>query len=784
MNTTKLIGRSNEEKIIRECLSKSINYSELIWIFGDSGCGKTFFVKNIIGEIISEQDVYACYVNIDSDEMTSTSLFEILTYLSWDEHLYSSKSILSVPLTASYSKFVRKSKFSRQAQNNILSALKNSLSLIPVYGDIAKNFITIENNNYDFSGQQIENLYYAYIKKIASKRKVILILDNYQFIDERMRVRIEARFGEIKENVCLVIIERTINNKSKIGDPICYELHQTQIELKNFDATLTSEYLNNILLDCTADLSNHFYRLTRGNPKELELAVLNYKQGFYDNRNFILNSKNLIETINMLTEIEKYIIVITALFPSGMKLNYIADIIKRNLIVDSENVITDNINTLRVLGYITVNSSSGDLIKPAHEKIIISIKQLINDENYLEVYSNLLLSLEEIIVSSAMGKNELYLLNCLIGLFTAKQLREKISCVIRAITINYQQCLYNYIVLLYPEIKEVLSVLPEDCIIKILDSFQKTSNFYDGLEIISLLSKSGGLFAEYKLYYAKFLTQTYQFSEALKNLKEMENTDSVILYTMIIYQHLGNDTKVKELLSILLERNENTNFFSDDFYIALRNTAQFFPYEKAMSNLIKVNEHFKRKGFIFGEATANNNLGVIYLWAGKLNDSNRVLLRAYSILESINSNELFEVQINLGVLSYLKSDYKTAINHIENAEKNVPKSLWMDSMIIFVNKILFQLADGRITALIAFDELSEQYSRSIMCPDPWVRFQVIYNIAAVAKLASKLPPEEPDKITEAKFKSKDYPRFDIITSLSVGENSTDISLSLSPNWRY
>jgi hypothetical protein len=486
----------------------------------------------------------------------------------------------------------------------------------------------------------------------------------------------------------------------------------------------------------------------------------------------------------MLPEVEKYIIIMISLFPSGMKLDYIIDIIKRSLIIDSKNEILDNINTLRILGYIIVNSSSGDLVKPAHEKIITSIKKLLNNDDYLEIYNNLLLNIEEIISSKAMSKNELYLLNCLIGLFTANQLQEKIGYVIRAITINYQQCLYNYIDLLYPDIREVLTILPNDCIIKILDSFQKTSNFYNGLEMITILKNTLGLTIEYNLFYAKFLTQTYQFYEALAVLEEMNHTDSVILYKMNIYQHLYNDAKAKHLLSILVQNNKDVNSLSDEYYIALRNTAHYFSYEEAVLNLNRVNDFFRRKGFLFGEATANNNLGVIYLWAYELDKAKRLLLRANNIFEKIGSNELFESQINLGVLAYLESDYKAAIKHMENAEMHVPKSLWMDVLIIHVNKILCLIAARMITVDIAFDELCELYPKIGGCQDPWVKFQVLYNTAAIAKLADKIPPEDPDENIERSLKSKEFTRFDILALLTYDDTPVNISLSMSPNWRY
>lgn len=208
MQTAKLIGRTYEEKLLNDILTKTDKKSKLIWIYGNSGCGKTFFAKNKIGEIINKQpDVYSCYVNIEADEMTTVSLYEILTYFSWNEHSYNDERLLSVPAKASYSEFIRKSKFNKQAYNNLLSTLKNSLSLIPMYGDIIKSLISNENKNADFSNQQVEDLFYSYIKKITSKRKAIFIFDNYQFIDSKMRRRIEARFGNIQQNIYLGVTQ-------------------------------------------------------------------------------------------------------------------------------------------------------------------------------------------------------------------------------------------------------------------------------------------------------------------------------------------------------------------------------------------------------------------------------------------------------------------------------------------------------------------------------------------------------------------------------------------------
>lgn len=75
--------------------------------------------------------------------------------------------------------------------------------------------------------------------------------------------------------------------------------------------------------------------------------------------------------INSLDSIQRSILLITALFPAGMKEKYIVNFIHDILNETQDKNIKSAISNLVTLGYIYINSMTHDTIKPTHETVIV-----------------------------------------------------------------------------------------------------------------------------------------------------------------------------------------------------------------------------------------------------------------------------------------------------------------------------------------------------------------------------------------------------------------------------
>ena len=196
-------------------------------------------------------------------------------------------------------------------------------------------------------------------------------------------------------------------------------------------------------------------------------------------------------------------------------------------------------------------------------------------------------------------------------------------------------------------------------------------------------------------------------------------------------------------------------------------------------------EYFNKCGTEFEQATILNNLSVIQIWNGKktykIAEVN--LKRAIKIFEKINSNEVFEAYYNFGVLCFLRGFYEDAIRYFQLALEEVPTILKMDVALIELNKKISECAldNTKINDLEKLI-LSNMNEHEIM-QDPWVRFQLEYNLRQI-----ELYMKGTSKICPSKEYLPEYPKANtsitVFDNIKVDSGQIPICLSLSPNWRY
>lgn len=788
----KLINRDNERKMFRENILRPIpSESRLILVDGDSGTGKTYFIKSVLNEILEENpNYYCCYLDISNDELNALSLFEILTFYSWNpqNNPTARKSLLQIPENISYKKFLKKLKYKKTAKNRIISTINKSLSIIPVYGSILSEVIPANFQSQSFDSSEITNLFFEYLVKITKKNKAVIVIDNYQFVNEPLRIKIEALAEEIKNNFYFVILNRTNNGVSDIRPLLCFSNYQIHLNMNSFDTdstkTLVNYKLNNILPDKIDDIYERIYQVTNGNPKLIEFITNQYL--FNINQNILTNDNlmELSEAINSLPDIERYILMISSFFPSGLKTRYLTDIIQKIIAYNDTKDLKSGLKILVSLGYIIINSTQGDLIKPTHEKIISTTKNIVNTEEYSDIYYSIINSLESIINDNSMTHDDKeydYMLYCLISMYSSNQLKNKTSYIMKLIDRFYHSFLYSYITSFYQGLKDILYIFPETIILKLLDTFQKTSMFYEGLEVIGVL-KSENVFSEtIKIYYAKFLTQTYDFNNALDILNQLPDDISVILYKMNILQHLGKDDEAIYLMEKALKTYSPD---TDEYQIILRNTTHFFSFNEAIINLMGAFKYFDEKNAIFPLATVYNNLAVVYIWANDLSNADKYLEKSTALFKEINSNELFESLFNHSVLLTLQGKYADAEEKANEAMFTLPKVLWMDVLVLKLNTVIIQFLGKKLSIPDAYNEILNLYAKAKKASDPWVKYIVLFNLNTIENILDKNYTETVEQKIIQQIYSAERTRFDVILSIEHNDKKCDFLLALSPNWRY
>ena len=191
------------------------------------------------------------------------------------------------------------------------------------------------------------------------------------------------------------------------------------------------------------------------------------------------------------------------------------------------------------------------------------------------------------------------------------------------------------------------------------------------------------------LFYIKFLIQTYEFEDALEELKNIPNSSLKLLCQTNALQHLGLDIEVEKLLSKELPKCNH----DENYYIILRNTAHFYDYDTARKNLLLALNYFKNNRHTsFAVATIQNNLSVIDIWKEKYEEADQFLKSAIKTLEQLNSNEVFEPYCNKSILYLMWQKYSVAIKYAYDALKHCPKTLTLDIIMLNINIKIFNIS--------------------------------------------------------------------------------------------
>ena len=90
--------------------------SKAIIVKGDSGTGKTTFVKNKLTKIINSsqnKDYLIVMLNIVDDNITPSVFFDLLSFLLWNGNIFDSDLTINISKNDSLYKFVKSKKKNR-----------------------------------------------------------------------------------------------------------------------------------------------------------------------------------------------------------------------------------------------------------------------------------------------------------------------------------------------------------------------------------------------------------------------------------------------------------------------------------------------------------------------------------------------------------------------------------------------------------------------------------------------------------------------------------------------
>lgn len=787
-----------EETEIFDFLSGECNRIQLTLI-GESGVGKTQLIHSL-SEFLNTSPRYEDYTIMHFDakvinqDSSSDLLYNILIAKLLQQCTYSDIDHNKVEASHAFLKFLDKKDYKDDIKHNIKRSLIASLTLLPQIGSLAALLfdapLTSENTAKYNSNELFFN---EYIRFLAEKTGLIIILDNIQNINDQTLQQLNQYISKVNGQL-IYITSRTIEKNTQMH---LQQLQNETVLIENLTIHLENINLNEFKIFCEDNFSynishklierlDFYYRITQnGNLRQIN-------ELYFRINNFGLDKINGIPTeqsVDSLEDLQKDILNLASIFPEGIRLSYIKKIIGSK---DNMEYVDKNIYELENMHYI-VNEVE-DIYRVEHQKISEASRQLLQGDKEEERFTELIYRCERVLTEDVYhdinDADFIFCIDGILGLTRQFNFVIHIGILSKYFRILYagfhymQICnIFNHLLESAKDSSEIIAVFPLNTLKIILDAHQKTSQFENGLKIAESLNFLNSM----QIYNAKFLLQTYKYVKAVELIELSLNSYQGWSIYLNALQHMRKDDEVKTYVETLI-KDKSQYSDMEYYYIILRNSGHLFDIKKGIDHLNESLAYFTNEGNEFAEATCMNNLGILYLYQYRTKKDMSLSLaleqfnKARKLLSEIGSNEVYQSLFNIGLVKCLQGDYINALDYFTRARKIAPTNLSFDHYKFQCDEILCELLNTPNMLAKCIELLNDLLLDIEDLPDPWLKFQYRYNLHVLQSLNGYDTSSQLDQLI------KDYvgnPNvYGLYHDTIINAKEITLLLGVSPHWRY
>jgi hypothetical protein len=722
----RFVGRHRQlDAALRHLLPDYDTGGRTVVVHGDSGTGKTFFVRELMRhQSDASPDALFLYIDIANDEYQSSRTIASLLKLSLVAGPMTGPSTVGIPEDLSLERYRRQAR-QRGMGRGFLRAIAHAIGTAIGLGRAVGAAL-------DASGTggmaQVEDELAAYLLWVAKRQEVFLGIDNLQFLNLDVRLTLESILQRVDRNVRLIVVDRTVGGVSELDPPLrCFADALIEVQLENLTRTETRQLVAGAVdLDPQAvtALADDIFTKTNGLAKDVEYCLRQYvlELGRGARAGAI---EGLLSTIDRLPLIHRQLLVIASLLDGGVKMAIARGTVSRLARAYDDPPLDEIVDELIARDYLRINSESGDRLRPGHERIVTAIRDLADDDLHEDVRRSLIEELT-MALEGPDDENETYLLHCLVGLQSAQELARNIHYISRLVQSQHRQDQFSYLVAISDELQDILPLLPEHVLNDLLDAMQKSSAFEQGLQIVRLLDSSDvpGA-ADRRIYRLKYLTQAYRYDEALALSEEIGEEEWGAVYRINVLMSLDLDEEARAIADAHLSPR-----MSECQAVLRRNTITLYESDVALRHLDESYRYFEPEQSAFRLATIDTNRSLVHLHAKRFGEALRCLERAVAGMSHVGSREVFQPQLNLGIRAALLGNYQSALDTLAEASVHVPRALLLDQLKISMSRTVVERLDGRIGQ----DECERQLRRCLQritgVQMPYLQRVLMANIAA------------------------------------------------------
>jgi hypothetical protein len=781
--------RTAELAMCRDFLSGQGTTPRVLRIFGASGAGKSFLVREIMVQSASNgKDGIGVYLDVPPGELEASAILDKLDSLLIRPRKTSRDAPSFVSRKAARAWVAAKSGRSAKRVSYLYGAFRELTGQIPFVGPFIKALLPESAPFKEATGDSSASM--QFLMRRSRSQEVLLAIDNIQFLPFATRETLAAALADAGQRLRLVLIERLHEAPRLEWSPDIPDAELMDLDLHNASldevTTLVKETLPGA--DDFEDIASTIYRRSGGNLKSVWFQLRLIASRREQQEALPTSYEDVILTLPALDQAVLRFIVFTV---GGLTIASLVSLLHATDLRLRPDAVTGTIADLAALGLLVVNGDSADRVRVEHELVAHVVSEITPEDEKLELHTQAVAALSVVLRDGATPSEEAVLYDRLLGVVTDVELRQEpslLSHVVQFIQLQSESERYGYLSSICRDSVcwDVLDVLPDTTVRSFLDSIQKCSLFSFGLVATTRLRRSGGLHeAVASLYEAKYLVQLFRYEEAASALERVPDSKEKRAVSFNILLNLAQDDDEAADIAMEVYKEVMQSTGTEQDYLILRNSGHLFGHDDARMLVEASVVGFESLGRRFGVASALNNLGVVDLSEGAIGPARDRFETARRQFTELGSNEVYQPLVNLSAVALLNGNTLLAKQLLSSARDAAPRSLLQDNAMFEMNTIALEICEGTHFGPSLVDDMGKALAAARQTRDlRFVDLAVWFTDCLQTALLGSEAPTGPASRRVEEIRSSGRVALEVFIPKEIGVTRIDVPFILSPHWRY
>jgi len=760
----------------------------ILRIFGSSGSGKTFLVRQLMVEMAADdKESIGLYVDVPASDLESAAILDKLDVLLREPRIATRDAPSFVGKKSARSWLTARRGLSKKVSYGY-RATRDLTAQIPLAGPFIKALLPQSVTTEVLAGEGSAPI--RFLMKRSRSQRVVLVIDNVQFLPFALREMLDTELAECGEEMRLVLIERVNQRPRLTWAPTIPDAESMDVELGKATAEEVIALVRDVMpeADDIERIAATIFRRSEGNLKSVwfQLRLITARRDHQD----ALATSSYEDVILTLPALDQTVLRLIVFTIGGLRVQSLVSLLRATNLQPQADAVTSAIADLASLGLLVVNGETADRVRVEHEIVAQVVSEITPEEEKLEFRAQVLAALSAVLEDGTTSDEEFILYDRLLGIATGVELRQSpalLAHVVTFVQLQAQLDRYRYLASLCRDSAcwDVLDALPETTVRSLLDSVQKSALFNFGLVATArLLHARDGRTALASLYEAKYLVQLFRYEEAKMALERAGDQDESRSVSFNIMLNLAQDDEAAEIaMGVYAEVSGATGTEQD--YVILRNSIHLFQPDDARVVVDAAVDGFAALGRRFGVATALNNRSIVELATGSIDRARSSLDAASRELAALDSPEVYQPLVNLGGLALKEGDIRAARSLLASAADAAPRSLMQDSAMLKLNSLALDICDGGYLGSDAAKRMDDIVREARRTRDlRFIDLVMWFADSLDAIVTGKQPRATAASIRLDEIRNNGRVPIEIFVASSVEGIPIQVPYVLSPQWRH